>query len=110
MAEENIPQGVSNPIADMEVNLSYPQGIEINMVDITSVRDFEIWGSITSLMSNFAIGIIVGAITSTDETARILLFGFAIVFIVFTIGAFIMTIIKRKSMKVNKKTMKMNLK
>lgn len=110
MAEENNPQGVSNPLADMEVNFSYPQGIEINMVDISSVTDFEIWGMVTSVMSNFVVGILVGWLTSTDASVKPILLGFTIVFALFTIGALIMTVIKRKKMKVNKKTLKMNLK
>lgn len=110
MAEENKEKGVSNPLSDMEVNLSYPQGIDINMVDISCVKDFEIWGAITSVMSNFVIGILVGAITSVDTNIRLILFGFTVVFAIFTIGAFVMTYIKRKMMKVNKKTLKMNLK
>lgn len=109
MAEENNVQGVSNPLSELEVNFSYPQGIEINMVDVSSVTDFEIWGAVTSVMSNFTVGILVGWLTANDDAIKLFLLGFVFVFAVFTIGSFIMMILKRKKMKVNKKSIRMNL-
>lgn len=71
--EENNKKNLeSNPIGqNLNVNVSIPKQIKIDLVDASTLSDLEIWIFIASVMSNFVVGFAV-AWAQTPETSNLL--------------------------------------
>lgn len=99
--EENSKVGESNPIGNkLNVNVSIPKQIKIELVDASTLSDLEVWIFIASLLSNFVVGFAVAFVQteSNDSSSNVLLY-VAILFSVLLIFAGFM--VWRKYKKLN---------
>lgn len=95
---------VSNPLEkQLRVELSLPNQFKIDMVDASSIRELERWSIIMSVLTNFAVGFLVAAITNSEKERATLLYVIA-VFIVFFLYSLRMVIKYHKRINTDKQT------
>jgi hypothetical protein len=78
-----------------DVTYSFPDSVEIRMVDASSLSDYEIWFAIASLLSNFAVGFLIAYIQSNHDGSLLVT---ALIFVVMLIGAVVMAAAKRSKL------------
>lgn len=77
------------------------------MVDASSLSDYEVWIFIASLICNFLVGFVVGAITNTNKDSDFLYGGIIILLVFLFIISLIMAYRKRLKMTLEENTIKM---
>ena len=98
----------SNPIAtSVQVRLSMPDSFDIEMVEASRLREYEIWAFVASLMINFMVGFTVAAATNTVQERMILLWAISVIFFLFSLGSIIMMLKYRRKISQAKQTIKM---
>lgn len=96
---------VSNPLEkQLRVELSLPNQFKIDMVDASSIRELERWSIIMSVLTNFAVGFLVAAITNTEKGRTTILYVIAGIFIVLFLYALRMVIKYHKQINTDKQT------
>lgn len=96
---------VSNPLEkQLHVELSLPNQFKIEMVDASSIKELERWSIIMSVLTNFAVGFLVAAITNTVKERTLILYIIAGVFIAFFLYALRMVIKYHKRISTDKQT------
>ena len=106
----------SNPAGNQfDLELWMPEKFELKMVNASSLNDYEIWGVITSILCNFAVGFAVAAITYTKETdsadmvikssqqVQDLLWSVFVIFFILVIASGIFAFHKRRKMNMRAK-------
>lgn len=108
----NSNAGESNPIGQqLNVNVSVPKKIQIELVDASTLSDLEIWIFIASLLSNFVVGFVVAAIqTTSDSSIQNIYILVAILFFVLLIISGIMVYVKYIKMSNEKNSFDMEVK
>lgn len=86
------------PLARTTVVVSVPQTLEIELVDSSVLKDYEVWGLISSILSSAVIGIFIAMMQSGWSFSFPLVFS-GVVFLVLFIITFIVTLDKRKQLK-----------
>ena len=102
----------SNPIGkSLNVNVSIPKQIKIDLVDASTLSDFEIWVFICSLLSNFVVGFAVAwaqAISGSDLNTVYKIV--TCIFFVLLIFSGIMVFIKYQKLSKEKNSFNMEVK
>lgn len=98
----------SNPLAsNLKVRLSVPASIDIEIVEATHLKEYEIWAVVSSLMLNLLVGFVVAATTNTVKERTVLLWAISAIFFLLLIGAVIIMIVYRKKISRDKQTVRM---
>lgn len=112
--EENLnstnvpPMNESNPLAaNLHVRLSMPESFEIEIVEASQFREYELWALVSSIMLNLSIGFIVAAATNDVPERCSLLWITSAIFIVLFLSASLLTAKYRKKIKREKQIVKM---
>jgi len=102
------PMNESNPLAaNLHVRLSMPDSFDIEIVEASQFKEYELWAIVTSLMLNLLVGFVVAAATNVVPERRALLWVISLVFFFLFCGAFVLTIMFRNKIKKAKQTVKM---
>lgn len=70
------------------VTVSYPEDVEIRLVDASGLSDYETWFFLSGMMSNFATGFWVAYVTAAENVRGVLLAvallftGFLVLFVI----------------------------
>jgi len=92
---------------DLDISLSLPASIEIRMVDASTLSDYEIWFFSSSGLLSFLTGFLVAWFQETDARASKLLGIVCLIFVVLFLGCFVMTLLKRRTMKSKSRTIRL---
>ena len=76
-----------------DVKYSFPESVEIRLVEASGLLDYEIWLFIASLLSNFVVGFVIAATQAKAKGAYI---ASAAAFGVFFVLAVAMAVVKRR--------------
>ena len=99
---DEVDRGSSDPTSldtlaeTINVTVSVPQSLEIELVNSSVLHDYEIWGLISAILSNAVIGIFVATMQSGWSFPLVFP---GVVFLVLFIITFIVTLHKRKQLK-----------
>lgn len=98
----------SNPLASsLNVKISIPDVFNIEMVEASQLKDYELWATVSSLMLNLFVGFIVAAATNTVPERETLLWSISCIFFLLFVGAIILTLRYRKQISRGKQAIKM---
>lgn len=110
--ESNPKIAETNPIgSSLRFNVSIPKQIKVDLVDASTLSDYEIWIFIASVMSNFLVGFAVAWSQCTGNDAIVKVYKtVTIIFICFLLLSIIMVLIKRRKLKEERKQMNLGVK
>ena len=98
----------SNPLASsLNVKISMPEVFNIEMVEASQFKDYELWSTGASLMLNLFVGFIVATATNTVPERVALLWSISCIFLLLFVGAIILTLRYRKQISRGKQSIKM---
>lgn len=109
---ENPKVGETNPIGNkLNVNVSIPKQIKIELVDASTLSDLEVWIFIASLLSNFVVGFTVAWIqTDTNDSLSKVFLYVALLFLLLLLIAGVMVWQKYKKMNNEKNSFDLEVK
>lgn len=84
-----------------------PEDFNIEIVEASQLKDYELWAAVASLMLNLFVGFIVAAATNTVSERCVLLWSISGIFLLLCIGAFYFTFRFRNKISRAKQTIKM---
>lgn len=110
--ESNPKIAESNPIgSSLKFNVSIPKQIKVDLVDASTLSDYEIWIFIASVMSNFLVGFAVAWSQCPNNDTIVKVYKtVTTIFIVFLALSIIMVFIKRRKLKEERKQMNLGVK
>jgi|JI9StandDraft_1071089.scaffolds.fasta_scaffold17701_4 hypothetical protein len=89
------------------VTVSIPETVEIKMVNASTLSDYEVWGFISSILSNAFIGFWTAYFTNTDNNKASSIFFSSIVFTILFIVACSVTYRKRGQLQKKSKDIRL---
>lgn len=106
---ENYPDeaGPNVGAGDFDIAISIPEVLEIKMVDASALSDYEIWFFASSSILSFLTGFAVAWFQEQDDRASRLLLVVVAAFGMLFVGAFSMTIVKRRAIRRKSRMLRM---
>lgn len=98
----------SNPLAsNLHVRLSMPDAIDIEIVEASRLKEYELWAGFASFMLNFLVGFVVAAATNSVPERAALLWTISGIFVALFVITLLLALKFRKKIGNAVQTVKM---
>ena len=96
-----------SPSDEFSISLHVPENIEIQMVDSTSLSQYEIWFSSAAVILSVASGFIVAWIQDTNPDTKTVFGAVSIIFVGIFFFCLVMTLVQRRTLRKKRKVVKL---